>query len=138
MTAVEHSAPAGEIGRSRTRVEDWRLVTGAGRFVDDIQLPGTLHMAVVRSPQAHARILGVDAGEARAAPGVRAVFVGRHVPPIDPLPGIPVAGGGVRKRGSVSTSSGSRALCSVSTNQSSTATVRGPLGPWTWNSASRA
>ena len=91
MTAVEHATPAGEIGRSRTRVEDWRLVTGTGRYVDDIQLPGTLHMAVVRSPQAQPRILRVDAGEARAAPDMRDELAGRDVPPINALPVIPVS-----------------------------------------------
>jgi aerobic carbon-monoxide dehydrogenase large subunit len=86
MTAVEHQAPSGEIGRSRLRVEDPKLVTGRGRYVEDIALPGTLHMAFVRSPYPHARIARVDAAAARAASGVRLVLVGADVPPIARLP----------------------------------------------------
>jgi carbon-monoxide dehydrogenase large subunit len=86
MTAVEHAAPSGEIGRPRLRVEDPRLVTGRGRYVEDITLPGTLHMAFVRSPYPHARIARVNAEAARAAPGVRLVLVGADVPPIPRLP----------------------------------------------------
>ncbi len=91
MTAVEHAAPAGEIGRARLRVEDPRLVTGQGRYVDDIRLPGLLHLAFVRSPYAHARITSVDASVARTLPGVVAVLVGADVPPIAKLPVIPIA-----------------------------------------------
>lgn len=58
------------------RVEDRRLVTGRGRFVDDIQLAGMVYMAVVRSPYAHADILSVDVSEALAMPGVHAVLTG--------------------------------------------------------------
>src|SRR5207237_4167655 len=62
--------------------EDPRLVRGQGRYVEDIRLPGTLHMAFVRSPYPNARITSVDAAAARAAPGVRAVLVGADVTPI--------------------------------------------------------
>jgi carbon-monoxide dehydrogenase large subunit len=48
------------IGAALRRVEDQRLLAGAGCFVGDIELPGTLHCAIVRSPHAHARILGID------------------------------------------------------------------------------
>uniref|UniRef100_UPI002361E37E hypothetical protein n=1 Tax=Rubrobacter calidifluminis TaxID=1392640 RepID=UPI002361E37E len=59
----------GLIGRSHGRVEDRRLLTGRGRFIDDIEPVGNVaHAAVVRSTQAHARIVSVDAGEARRAP----------------------------------------------------------------------
>jgi carbon-monoxide dehydrogenase large subunit len=61
------------VGRGIKRVEDERFVTGRGRYVDDVQLPGTVHVAVVRSPRAHARILGIDARRAREHPGVVAV-----------------------------------------------------------------
>jgi carbon-monoxide dehydrogenase large subunit len=71
-----------EIGRARTRVEDRRLVTGRGRYVEDITLPGMLSLAFVRSPYPHARIIRIDAGAARAAPGVIAVLTGQDVPPI--------------------------------------------------------
>ena len=60
----------GEFGKSRTRKEDARLITGRTRWTDNITLPGMLHLAVVRSPVANARITGVDADEARALPGV--------------------------------------------------------------------
>ncbi len=52
------------------RREDARLVTGRGRYVADIELPGMLHVAVHRSPHAHARLVTIDAGEARRRPGV--------------------------------------------------------------------
>jgi carbon-monoxide dehydrogenase large subunit len=68
---------AGElIGASIRRREDWRLVTGAGRYVDDRQPPGLLHAAFVRSPHAHARIRAVDLAPALAAPGVVAAVAG--------------------------------------------------------------
>ena len=62
------------IGRRITRVEDERLLTGRGRFVDDIELPGLLHAAFLRSPVAHGLIRGLDLAAARAMPGVRAVL----------------------------------------------------------------
>jgi aerobic carbon-monoxide dehydrogenase large subunit len=58
------------VGASLRRLEDHRLLTGAGAFTDDLSLPGQLHAAVVRSPYAHARLRGVDASAARGAPGV--------------------------------------------------------------------
>jgi carbon-monoxide dehydrogenase large subunit len=62
------------IGRSIPRVEDRALLTGKGRYVDDIHLPGMLHAAFVRSPHAHAAVRGIDVTAAAAAPGVRAVL----------------------------------------------------------------
>jgi carbon-monoxide dehydrogenase large subunit len=56
------------------RVEDARLLTGHGTYVDDIDLPGMLHACFVRSPVAHAEIRGIDTSAACAAAGVRAVF----------------------------------------------------------------
>ena len=53
------------IGQSPRRKEDERLLTGRGRFVDDIVLPGLLHVAFVRSTHARARIVAVDAAAAR-------------------------------------------------------------------------
>src|SRR5918911_4828229 len=91
MMATEQHAPSGEIGRARTRVEDPRLVTGQGRYVEDLQLPGTLHLAFVRSPYPHARIARVDAEAARAATGVRLLLVGADVRPIARLPVQPIA-----------------------------------------------
>jgi carbon-monoxide dehydrogenase large subunit len=64
------------IGRSVPRVEDQRLLTGRGRFSDDVNLPGQAYAIMVRSPHAHARIRGVDTAAARRAPGVLAVLSG--------------------------------------------------------------
>ena len=61
------------------RSEDARILTGRGRYVDDVRLPGMLHAAFVRSTVAHARITGVDVEAARSAPGVVAVFTGEEV-----------------------------------------------------------
>jgi aerobic carbon-monoxide dehydrogenase large subunit len=62
------------IGRPMLRPEDASLLRGAARFVDDIALPGMLHVAFLRSPLAHARILHIDSAAARALPGVHAVL----------------------------------------------------------------
>jgi aerobic carbon-monoxide dehydrogenase large subunit len=64
------------LGKSVKRVEDDRLVRGRGNYVDDIKLPGMLHMSVLRSPFAHARILSIDSSRAQALPGVVAVVTG--------------------------------------------------------------
>ena len=65
-----------EIGKPRARKEDARLVTGQTNWTDNIQLPGMVHVAFVRSPMAHARITRVDVSAARSAPGVIAAFSG--------------------------------------------------------------
>lgn len=62
------------VGRSVTRREDPRLLTGHGRFVDDIELPGMLHAQFVRSTIAHGAITAVDLTEVRRVPGVAAAF----------------------------------------------------------------
>jgi carbon-monoxide dehydrogenase large subunit len=62
------------VGRPVKRIEDGPLLTGHGRFVDDLNFSGMLEAAFVRSPHAHALIRGIDAGAARAARGVHAVF----------------------------------------------------------------
>jgi aerobic carbon-monoxide dehydrogenase large subunit len=69
-----HKGEGFGIGASVLRREDPRLVTGGGCFSDDVSLPGQAYAAIVRSPYAHARILGVHTGDALAAPGVLAVF----------------------------------------------------------------
>ncbi|MGH8702808.1 MAG: xanthine dehydrogenase family protein molybdopterin-binding subunit, partial [Burkholderiales bacterium] len=61
------------------RKEDLRLITGAGCFSDDVNLPGQAHAVMVRSPHAHARIRSIDIGKALAAPGVLAVLIGRDL-----------------------------------------------------------
>jgi carbon-monoxide dehydrogenase large subunit len=68
--------PPSPIGAAIPRVEDARLLTGQGRYVADAIPPGTLHVAFVRSPHAHARIADVDPRPARAAPGVVACLTG--------------------------------------------------------------
>ena len=67
------------IGRPRTTRESARHVRGRGRFVADLQLPGMLHVALVRSPHAHAVVRGIDTDAARQAPGVHAVLTGADV-----------------------------------------------------------
>jgi len=67
------------LGHSVRRKEDDRLVRGRGTFVDDVKLPGMLHMALLRSPLAHARITRIDVEAAKAHPGVVAVVTGRDL-----------------------------------------------------------
>jgi carbon-monoxide dehydrogenase large subunit len=98
------------VGRPLKRREDPRLITGAATYVDDLRLPDMLHVAILRSPHAHARIRSVSVLEARASPGVVGVFTlsdirdrvgvipagkpaveGARVPPRYPLAGEEVA-----------------------------------------------
>src|ERR1700745_847590 len=65
------------IGQSVRRREDPRLLTGRGRYYDDLKLADQLHAAIVRSPHAHADIRGIDACAALQMPGVHAVLTGR-------------------------------------------------------------
>ncbi len=65
------------IGQAVRRVEDRRFLTGAGRYVDDITLPGMCHGVNVLSPHAHARVKTIDVSKAKAAPGVLAVLTGK-------------------------------------------------------------
>jgi carbon-monoxide dehydrogenase large subunit len=75
------------VGRALRRKEDPRLITGQARYVDDIALPGTLWAAFVRSPEAHARITGIDTSAASAHEGVHAVFTGEDLADLGgPLP----------------------------------------------------
>ena len=64
------------IGHSVRRVEDDRFIRGAGNYIDDIHLPGMLHMAILRSPYAHANLKSVDGAKAQALEGVIAVVTG--------------------------------------------------------------
>src|SRR5215469_11880169 len=64
------------IGQAVLRKEDHRLLTGGGRYLDDIKLPGEAFVYVLRSPHAHAAITSIDAETARAAPGIIAVLTG--------------------------------------------------------------
>jgi aerobic carbon-monoxide dehydrogenase large subunit len=69
----------GTVGQPLRRKEDPKLLTGEGKYVDDIVITGSLTMALVRSPYAHARIRSIDTTEAAAAPGVVAVFTGKDL-----------------------------------------------------------
>ena len=79
-------------GQSIRRLEDARFLTGQGRFIEDIDAPGQVWMSVVRSPHAHATILGIDADAARALPGVLGVFTAADLADLGALPcNVPVA-----------------------------------------------
>jgi aerobic carbon-monoxide dehydrogenase large subunit len=72
-------SPPSPLGTPMRRREDRRLLTGLGRYLDDIRVPGCLHAAFIRSPHAHARILAIDIRGARAAEGVEAVLTGTEI-----------------------------------------------------------
>jgi aerobic carbon-monoxide dehydrogenase large subunit len=107
------SPPAGRlVGAPVKRREDGRLVAGRARYLDDLVVPGLLHVAIVRSPHAHARVRGVARDSARSAAGVVAVLTledlpecAGSVPPLVPAAGMPayvhpvLAGGIVRHVG---------------------------------------
>ena len=67
------------VGAKVKRREDPSLIRGLGRFVDDVRLPGMLHVAILRSPHAHAKIKSLDTAAARRHPGVVAVFTGAEL-----------------------------------------------------------
>jgi aerobic carbon-monoxide dehydrogenase large subunit len=68
------------LGSPLRRKEDQRLVTGRGRYVEDLRFPGMLHAAFVRSPHAHARVRAIDTAAARALGGVIVVYTARDLP----------------------------------------------------------
>jgi aerobic carbon-monoxide dehydrogenase large subunit len=70
-----------EVGKARLRKEDARLITGRTRWTDNITLPGMLHLAVLRSPMAHARITKIDTSRAKEMPGVVAVYTATDLDP---------------------------------------------------------
>src|SRR5689334_2185244 len=74
MTDAIQSTPY--VGQSLRRREDIKFITGNGRYVDDIKVPGMLYLAILRSPHAHARITSVDLSAARAGAGVRLALAG--------------------------------------------------------------
>ena len=78
--------PHGLIGTSLRRVEDQRFLTGAGQYVDDIDLPGQLFAHIVRSPYAHGPIRRIDVTAAQQASGVAGVFVAADLAGIGPIP----------------------------------------------------
>jgi aerobic carbon-monoxide dehydrogenase large subunit len=80
MTVTEPArAPAGHVGRAMKRKEDPRMITGRGRYTEDIALPGMLHAAIVRSPEAHATITSIDVSAAREHAGVVEVLTGEDM-----------------------------------------------------------
>ncbi|HEX4688749.1 MAG TPA: xanthine dehydrogenase family protein molybdopterin-binding subunit [Nocardioides sp.] len=80
MTAVDDRPTLSpEIGRDRRRKEDQRLITGRTRWTDNLALPGMLHMAIVRSPYAHARITSIDLEAADKAINIYDVFDGKKL-----------------------------------------------------------
>ena len=79
MTQVAESEAKRWVGGGVLRKEDPELLTGQGRYVDDIALPGMLWLAFVRSPVARATIASIDTAAAKELPGVRAVFTGQEL-----------------------------------------------------------
>ena len=81
MTTTEDpvTATEAEIGRARRRKEDQRLITGRTRWTDNLVLPGMLHLAMVRSPYAHARIVSINTDAAKRATGVVDVVTGADI-----------------------------------------------------------
>src|SRR5262249_26270123 len=77
------------------RREDRALLTGRGRFVDDLPAAGVLHLILVRSPHAHTRIRAIDTTAAGSAPGVAAVITAADLGPIGPVPLMRLAPGTV-------------------------------------------
>src|SRR5204863_4651595 len=90
------------LGSPVKRTEDPRFITGKGRYLDDIKLAGMVHMAILRSPYAHARIKSIDTAAAKKRPGVLAVIVGADIP-YNPLPMAWPAGGASGITNNVST-----------------------------------
>lgn len=90
MSANSTTDRSGLVGQSVRRVEDIRLLQGAGSYVADLEPPGTLHATFVRSPLAHATITSIDVTAAQRAPGVAAVVTGADIEDWT-LPFVPVA-----------------------------------------------
>ncbi len=67
------------VGKSMKRVEDPRFIQGKGKYVANLQMPGMVHVAVKRSPHAHAKINGIDSEAAKALPGVLDVYTGQDL-----------------------------------------------------------
>lgn len=89
MSTVAHDARTekASVGRPLRRKEDPRLITGRATYVDDITLPAMLHAVIVRSPEAHAKILSIDTSAAEARDDVVAVFTGEDLSDLGgPLP----------------------------------------------------
>ena len=103
---TEHTV-TGLIGAPIRRVEDAPLITGKGCYTEDVQLPGMLHLAFLRSPYPHARIISIDVTAARTMAGVIAVVTGEdlgerlHVPAFPMVPGMKIPPHPLLARGAV-------------------------------------
>lgn len=87
---MTHAAPRSPwVGRPRKRLEDPRLITGGGRYLEDLRIDGVADVALVRSPHAHARIRAIDVQAARRMPGVVAVVTAADLGDVG---GVPVSG----------------------------------------------
>ena len=86
-------APEKMVGKAIKRREDPRLISGAGQFIDDLRLPGMLHIGLVRSQLAHAKIKRIDLSPALGMPGVVAAYTGDDFMDLNPLPAAWQAGG---------------------------------------------
>ncbi|MDE0609727.1 MAG: molybdopterin-dependent oxidoreductase [Anaerolineaceae bacterium] len=74
------------VGKAVKRKEDPRLITGEARYLEDINLPGMTHIAILRSPHAHANIVSINTEAAAAVPGVVGVYTGQDFMDVNPLP----------------------------------------------------
>jgi carbon-monoxide dehydrogenase large subunit len=81
------------VGRPLKRIEDPKLITGQGQFVEDLKLPGLAFLAFLRSPHAHARVRAIRTDAARTAPGVIRVVTARDLGPLRPTPYMAVVPG---------------------------------------------
>jgi aerobic carbon-monoxide dehydrogenase large subunit len=87
MTAIVETEVGGYIGARERKQHGDRFLTGRIEYINDVRLPDTVHMAVLRSPHAHARIVGVDVERARSAPGVVAALSGAEAADLcNPIP----------------------------------------------------
>src|SRR6202011_6158204 len=85
--AAGNGAAARFVGKRMPRVEDQRMITGHGQYVDDLNKPGTVHVAFVRSQTARGRITSLDVTAARQAPGVIAVLTAAEINPMTTVGG---------------------------------------------------
>src|SRR3954452_4943446 len=79
MTTTENTPQTQQIGQSRLRKEDRRLITGRTRWTDNQAITGLLHLAIVRSPISHAEIGSIDTSAAKQIPGVVAVYTASDI-----------------------------------------------------------
>ena len=83
MTATENPQTYKWVGTRPIRHDGYDKVVGKARFAADLNLPGQLHAAYLRSPHGHAKILSIDTSKAEAMPGVKAIVTGDDFPALD-------------------------------------------------------